>query len=103
MRFIWSTAVLALAGALPALAAELPSRRAGLWEIKTAFENRNGAGLTVRQCIDAATDQMMQSSAGPLARAACSRSDVQKSGDTVTIDSTCTLGGKTAKSRAVAT
>src|SRR5262249_38395395 len=74
--------------------------RSGLWEIKTSFENRNGAGLTVQQCIDASTDQMMQSSAGPLAQAACSRRDVQKSGDAVTIDSTCMLGGKTAKSHA---
>jgi hypothetical protein len=46
------------------LAAELPSRKAGLWEVRTSFENRNGAGLTVRQYIDASTDQMMESSAG---------------------------------------
>jgi len=50
----------------------------GLWEIKTSLENHNGAGLTVQQCIDASTDQMMQSSAGPLVLAACSRRDVQK-------------------------
>ena len=103
MRSIAPIAVLFLAAALPALAAELPNRKAGLWEIKTSFENRNGAGLTVVQCIDTSTDQMMQSSSGPLAQAACSRRDVQKSGDTVTIDSTCTLGGKTAKSHTVIT
>jgi hypothetical protein len=94
-------AVLVLAAVLPVLAAELPSRKAGLWEVRTSFENRNGAGLTVRQCIDASTDQMMLSSAGPLAQAACSRRDVEKSGGTVTIDSTCTLAGKTATSHAV--
>jgi hypothetical protein len=33
----------------------------------------------------------------------CSRRDVQKSGDTVTIDSTCALAGETASSHAVVT
>jgi Protein of unknown function (DUF3617) len=101
MRTIGAMAVLVLAGVPPVLAAELPSRKAGLWEVGTSFESRNGAGITVRQCIDGSTDEMMQSSAGPLARAACSRRDVQKVGVTVTIDSTCTLAGKTATSHAV--
>jgi hypothetical protein len=101
MRTIGAMAVLVLAGVLPVLAAELPSRKAGLWEVRTSFESGNGAGLAVQQCIDASTDQMMQSSAGPLGRAACSRRDVKKAGDAVTIDSTCTLAGKTATSHAV--
>jgi Protein of unknown function (DUF3617) len=103
MRLIGATSLLVMAGALPALAAELPSRKAGLWEVKTSIENRSGPGITIQQCIDASTDQMMQSSAGPLAQAACSRRDVQKSGNTVTIDSTCTFAGKTATSHAVIT
>jgi Protein of unknown function (DUF3617) len=103
MRRIGATALVVLAGALPALAAELPARKAGLWEIKTSFENRDGAGPTIQQCIDASTDQMMQSSAGPLAQAACTRRDIQKSGNTITMDSTCTLAGKTATSHAVIT
>ena len=72
-----ATAVLILAGALPAVAAELPTRKAGLWEVKMSFENRNGAGQAIAQCIDAATDQMMQSGAGPLAQAACSSRPLQ--------------------------
>jgi hypothetical protein len=101
MRTIGATAVLVLAGVMPALAAELPSRKAGLWEVRTSIENHNGPVVTIQQCIDASTDQMMQSSAGPLAPAACSRRDVQKSGDTTTIDSTCSLTGKTATAHAV--
>jgi hypothetical protein len=95
------TAVLVLAGALPVVAAELPTRKAGLWEVKMSFENRGGMGQSIQQCIDPATDQAMQSSTGPLAQAACSKRDIQKSGDTVTIDSTCTVAGKTATSHAV--
>jgi hypothetical protein len=103
MRIIGAMAVLVLAGVLPVLAAESPSRKPGLWEVRTTFENRNGAGLAAQQCIDASTDQMMQSTAGPMAQAACARRDIQKSDDTITIDSTCTLAGKTATSHAVIT
>jgi hypothetical protein len=103
MRRFGATAILIVAGALPAVAAELPTRKAGLWEVKMSFENRNGAGPAIAQCIDAATDQMMQSGAGPLAQAACSRRDIQKSGNTVTIDSACAVGGKAATSHAVIT
>ena len=102
MRIIGATCV-ALIGAMPALAAEMPTRKAGLWEVKMSFESRNAPAQTIQQCIDAATDQMMQSSAGPMAREACSKRDVQRSANTITIDSTCTVAGKTATSHAVVT
>ena len=91
-----ATGILILAGALPAVAAELPTRKAGLWEVRM-----NGAPQAIQQCIDASTDQMMQSSAGPLAQAACAKHDVQKSGNTITIDATCNLAGKTATSHSL--
>jgi hypothetical protein len=95
--------ILVLIGAVPAFAAELPSRKPGLWEIKIGFENRNAAGPTMRQCIDAATDQAMQSNAGPIAQATCAKRDVQRTATGITIDSTCTVAGKTANSHAVVT
>src|SRR5260221_6719904 len=98
-----ATAVLILVCAMPALEAELPTRQAGLWEVKMSLENRNGAGPAIQQCIDASTDQMMQASAGPLAQAACAKHDVRKSGNTITIDATCNLAGKTATSHSVIT
>jgi Protein of unknown function (DUF3617) len=101
---------LALAGVMPALAAEMPTRKAGLWEIKTnvaeiaASQGHTvAAPITVQQCIDAATDQMMMSGTGPLAQAACPRRDVKRSGDTVTIDAACTFNDKTATTHAVIT
>jgi hypothetical protein len=103
MRRIGPAAFLVFAAAMPALAADTPARKAGLWEIKTSLDNRGGAGMTVQQCIDAATDQMMMSSAGPLAQAVCPKRDVQRSGDAVTIDSTCTFMDKTATTHAVIT
>jgi hypothetical protein len=104
--------------AIPASAADMPSRKAGLWEIKTSAGN----GMAIRQCIDAATDQTMQSRFGPGAGPAagppqagpaagpaattqpqCSKHDVQKSGDTITIDSTCTRANRTITSHVVIT
>ncbi len=101
MRRLGVAAVLVLTG--PVLSQDLPHRKAGLWEIRTSMESRGGAGMTVQQCIDAATDQMMMSSAGPLAQAACPKRDVQRSRDTVTIDSTCTFKDRTATTHAVIT
>src|SRR5262245_12814736 len=77
MRLVGTISILALLAAIPASAAEMPERKPGLWELKMSFENRNTPGQTMQQCIDAATDQMMQSNAGPTGQAACSKRDVQ--------------------------
>lgn len=103
MRLVRATSILVLICATPALAAELPSRRPGLWEVRTSIGNRNAPAPVIRQCIDATTDQMMQSSAGPYSAAACPKREVQSSADSTTIDSTCTVGGKTATAHAVIT
>ena len=103
MRLIAATSLLVLIGTMPAPAAELPSRKPGLWQVKTSIENSNAPARAIQQCIDATTDQMMQSSAGPFAPAACPRRDVQTSADSITIDSTCTVGGKTATAHSVVT
>jgi hypothetical protein len=101
MRRIVATCGLVLIGmaTTSASAAELPTRKPGLWEIKTSFANRGGQ--SVQQCVDAATDQMLQSLAGPFDQAACAKRNVQKSGDRTIIDSTCTVAGKTATAHAV--
>jgi hypothetical protein len=83
-----------------AQAADAPAaRKPGLWEIKTSIEGR-GRAVTVQQCIDASTDQMLQSSAGPLSAPLCER-EVQTSDAGMTIDSRCTFNGKPASAHAV--
>jgi hypothetical protein len=91
---------LAAAIATPAQATDLPARKPGLWEVKTSIEGSPRA-LTVRQCVDASTDQMLQSSAGPFSAAACPDREVKKSDASVSIDSRCSLGGKPATAHAV--
>jgi len=83
-----------------AQAADAPLRKAGQWEIKTSLEG-HGHAVTVRQCIDAATDQMLQSSTGPFAGPACPQREVKKSDGGMTIDSHCTFNDKPASVHAV--
>ena len=87
-----ATFVVVLTYAIPALAAELPVRKAGLWEMTTTSSGRT---VPIKQCVDAATDQAMQENAGPTPQRSCSKRDEQKSGDTTTVDSVCTIAGKT--------
>lgn len=94
--------LLAAAFATPAQAADLPERKPGLWEIKTSIEGSPRA-LTVQQCIDASTDQMLQSSAGPFSAAACPEREVKKSDASTSIDSRCTLNGKPATAHTLVT
>jgi hypothetical protein len=88
---------LVVALAMPVAAAEMPSRKAGLWEITTNVASRS---MKMQQCIDAATDQAMQSHASS-SGADCSKRDVQKSATGMTIDSVCTIAGKTTTSHIV--
>jgi hypothetical protein len=83
-------------------AADLPARKPGLWEVKTTIDG-HGRAVTVQQCIDAATDQMLQSSAGPFSAPACPEREVKKSDNGVTIDSHCNFNGKPASAHAAVT
>jgi hypothetical protein len=84
--------------AMPAAAEDLPTRKAGLWEITTGMGDRS---VKMQQCVDAATDHAMQTRAGTAPHGDCSKHDVQKSGTTTTIDAVCTIAGKTRTSHIV--
>jgi len=103
MKPIEVAAALALLCATPALADEVLSRKPGAWEVKTAIENSNAPARSIKQCIDAETDQMLQSSAGPFNPAACERRNVQSAAGTTTIDFACTVAGKPATAHSVIT
>ncbi len=99
MTRITAALLLAAICVTPSSAADLPARKPGLWEVKTSIEGSPRA-LTVQQCVDAATDQMLQSSAGPFSAAACPDREVKKSDASIAIDSRCTFGGKPAAAHA---
>jgi hypothetical protein len=102
MHTMRSAAILCLLPAAAA-AAELPTRKAGLWEIRMAFEGGNIPVRTMQQCTDADTDKLMMSDFGNTAAQACSKRDIQIAGATITIDSVCSFGGMTTTSHAVIT
>jgi hypothetical protein len=97
--------LLALISAIPApaAAADLPSRKPGLWQITMNIEGRAASPQVILQCIDPTTDQMMQSNSGPYSATVCPKREVHQSADSITIDSVCTIGGKPATAHATIT
>jgi hypothetical protein len=85
----------------PALALDLPTRKAGQWEVKMVFEGRNLPPTVMKQCVDAATDKLMNANFGGSNEQACAKQDVKNSGGTITIESVCTFGATTTTSHAV--
>jgi hypothetical protein len=100
MRNFAFMSIFVLTCTAPIRADELPSRKPGLWEVKTSIDSRSAPALVIQQCIDAATDRMMLSIAGPYSQDVCPKHMVQRSADSTTIDSTCTFAGKAAAAHA---
>jgi hypothetical protein len=96
-----SIAALSVLAVAPAGALDLPARKAGLWEVKMAFEGRNLPPQIMQQCIDAATDKMMSAFGSNLRQDMCSKQDVQKVGNTLVVDSVCQMGAMTMTSHGV--
>lgn len=86
-----------------ALAAELPQRKAGLWEQTMTFEGRKLPPRTMQLCVDAKTDKLLNSKFDGTSGDSCSKRDVKVSGDTITMDSVCNFGAGTTTSHAVVT
>lgn len=101
-RYLAYFAVCALCAA-PAAALNLPQRKAGLWELKMEFGSRNLPAQVMRQCTNAATDRLMNLNFGGSNEQACTKQDVRKNGDTITVDSLCKFSEMTITSHAVIT
>ncbi|MBV8849431.1 MAG: DUF3617 family protein [Methylobacteriaceae bacterium] len=103
MRLIVTISFLALLYAAPAHATDELMRKPGLWEVKTSIGQTDAPARAAQQCIDAATDQMLQSAAGPFNPAACPERNVQHAADETTIDFKCDVAGKPATAHSVLT
>lgn len=95
-------AVLAIGTALPALADTLPARKPGLWESKT---DAGGTAVTMRQCIDAQTDQLAQGAiAGPPGSPnPCSKQIVRKTSAGYETETSCKIGTMTSEGKGLIT
>jgi hypothetical protein len=76
---------------MPMLTDDLPTRKAGLWEVRRVTGETGQAPPAAEPCIDAASDRLVGSMTAPDAwvRLVCPRRDVKKIGDTITTDATC--------------
>jgi hypothetical protein len=79
--------------ATDALAADVPKRKPGLWEIKAHMEGIPDMGATL-ECVDQNTDNLTQQGANE-EDSDCKTLDVKRSGDKVTIHSECKLNEAT--------
>jgi hypothetical protein len=76
-----------------ARADELPTRKAGLWEMKI---NKSGTvipEMTIQHCTDATTDKDMINAVSPLSKQVCSKQEVKKTATGYVSDSVCSVAG----------
>jgi hypothetical protein len=73
-------------------AAELPVRKAGLWEMKIV---KTGAvpEMTMQHCTDEATDKQMSTAFSPMSKEICSKNEVQQTATGYATDSVCSVAG----------
>jgi Protein of unknown function (DUF3617) len=95
--------LLAVLPALAASAVELPTRKAGLWELKMLRAGSPTPEMTMQHCTDETTDKKMTTSLSPMAKQNCTKNDTQKTATGYVTDSVCSFGGTTMTSHSEVT
>jgi hypothetical protein len=78
-----------------AQAVELPTRKAGLWELKMLRTGSSTPEVTMQHCTDEATDKQMTANFSPMAKQNCTKNDTQQTPTGYVTDSVCSFGGST--------
>jgi hypothetical protein len=106
LRLMAGLAVVFLVSSV-ALAADAPMRKSGLWEIRTettADGQKMPGPTSMQMCIEQGKDDMTADPGNKNdMRKRCSKMDVKRSGNKMTIDSVCAMDGHTATGRTVIT
>lgn len=76
---------------LPSSAAELPARKAGLWEQRTTSDAASPSTV-MQQCTDAAAEKAFQTLAASMGQQTCTRNETRRDGARWLTESVCTLG-----------
>jgi len=79
--------------ALQAKAAEIPLRKAGLWEMKMVRSGSPMPNMTMQHCTDETTDKAMSTAFSPLSKEVCSKNDIQQTATGYVTDSVCSVAG----------
>jgi Protein of unknown function (DUF3617) len=91
--FFSALLTLTLLSALEARAAEIPIRKAGLWEMKMVRTGSPMPEMTMQHCTDEATDRDMNTGLAPAVKDVCSRNELQKTATGYVADSACKVAG----------
>jgi hypothetical protein len=91
--FFSALLTLTLLLALEVRAAEIPIRKAGLWEMKMVRTGSPMPEMTMQHCTDEATDRDMNTGLAPAVKDVCSRNELQKTATGYVADSTCKVAG----------
>jgi hypothetical protein len=96
---------LAITSATSAFASDMPPRKAGLWVLETKTTGGDGRDTPhiSRYCIDAVTEQEMNTKGARLNPDRCSKQVVQRSGDTIAVEAVCKINDVTLKFNRVVT
>ena len=108
MRAMRTACVAAVLGAAigigsGAFAADLPKQKAGLWEMSLRMTGMNMPPQVTKYCADGTSDASSLKPNQGGGRENCSRNDIQRNGNVVTIDSVCKADDMTMTSHTVMT
>ncbi len=100
LTFVTAAAMVSIF-ATAAAADDYPPRKAGLWEI--TLHNPAVPDIPRKMCIDAETDQLFRKFSSDVRSKHCAKHEIKVTGETVSEDTTCTLGGTTVTTNSVTT
>lgn len=86
-----------------AFAADLPTRKPGLWEMTVQNSNAKDKPTVMQQCIDATTDKQMQQFGQGMSQKMCSKSEIRNEGGRFVTESVCKMGASTITSKGTLT
>jgi hypothetical protein len=89
-----------LALSATAAADDLPTRKAGLWEIKTVRTGSPIPEMTLQHCTDDTTDHDMNDMVAPAAKQVCSKRELKKTATGYVSDAVCNVAGMSVTSHA---
>jgi hypothetical protein len=92
--------LLALLPAPDVGAVDLPTRKAGLWEMKVVRTGTSVPDMTMQHCTAATTDKEMSTAFSPSGKDVCSKQDIQKTATGYFSDTVCGVAGMTITSHA---
>ncbi|MEQ1647028.1 MAG: DUF3617 family protein [Hyphomicrobiaceae bacterium] len=71
---------------------KLPTRKAGLWELKTSMDQGGGAReQSIKMCIDDAMERQTVLASIEEHKTGCSKYHIERNGDTTSVDAECIM------------